>query len=45
MSEDRQTVDRDIEETLGLVPEFFESVPGGSDREDVLASALDPRLS
>jgi AhpD family alkylhydroperoxidase len=27
MSEDRQTVDRDIEETLGLVPEFFERVP------------------
>ena len=27
MIEDRQTVDRDIEETLGLVPEFFERVP------------------
>jgi AhpD family alkylhydroperoxidase len=27
MTEDRQTVDRDIEETLGLVPEFFERVP------------------
>ena len=27
MTEDRQAVDRDIEETLGLVPEFFERVP------------------
>lgn len=27
MIEDRQAVDRDIEETLGLVPEFFERVP------------------
>jgi AhpD family alkylhydroperoxidase len=27
MGEDRQAVDRDIEETLGLVPEFFQSVP------------------
>ena len=27
MIEDRQTVDRDIEETLGLVPEFFARVP------------------
>jgi AhpD family alkylhydroperoxidase len=27
MSEDRHAVDRDIEETLGLVPEFFERVP------------------
>ena len=27
MTEDRQVVDRDIEETLGLVPEFFERVP------------------
>src|SRR3954452_13859710 len=27
MIEDRQAVDRDIEETLGLVPEFFQSVP------------------
>ena len=25
--EDRSAVDRDIEETLGLVPEFFRSVP------------------
>src|ERR671938_1619022 len=25
--EDRQDVDRDIEETLGLVPEFFKQVP------------------
>jgi len=27
MTQDRQAVDRDIEETLGLVPEFFERVP------------------
>jgi AhpD family alkylhydroperoxidase len=27
MIEDRQAVDRDIEETLGVVPEFFERVP------------------
>src|SRR5215203_2427787 len=27
MNDDRQAVDRDIEETLGLVPEFFERVP------------------
>jgi AhpD family alkylhydroperoxidase len=27
MIEDRQAADRDIEETLGLVPEFFERVP------------------
>ena len=27
MTEDRQAVDRDIQETLGLVPEFFERVP------------------
>ena len=27
MTEDRQAVDQDIEETLGLVPEFFERVP------------------
>jgi AhpD family alkylhydroperoxidase len=27
MMEDRQAVDRDIQETLGLVPEFFERVP------------------
>ena len=27
MGEDRQAVNRDIEETLGLVPEFFQSVP------------------
>ena len=27
MIEDRQAVDRDIQETLGLVPEFFERVP------------------
>ena len=27
MIEDRQAVDREIEETLGLVPEFFERVP------------------
>jgi AhpD family alkylhydroperoxidase len=27
MIEERQAVDRDIEETLGLVPEFFERVP------------------
>ncbi len=27
MIEDRQAVDQDIEETLGLVPEFFERVP------------------
>ena len=27
MIQDRQAVDRDIEETLGLVPEFFERVP------------------
>ena len=27
MIEDGQAVDRDIEETLGLVPEFFERVP------------------
>lgn len=27
MSEDRAAVDRDIEETLGLVPEFLETIP------------------
>src|ERR671918_1079422 len=27
MIEDRQAVDQDIEETLGLVPEFFKQVP------------------
>jgi AhpD family alkylhydroperoxidase len=27
MNEDRAAVERDIEETLGLVPEFFEKVP------------------
>ena len=27
MSENREAADRDIEETLGLVPEFFERVP------------------
>jgi hypothetical protein len=26
-AENRQAVERDIEETLGLVPEFFERVP------------------
>lgn len=26
-NDDRQAVDRDIEETLGLVPEFFQRVP------------------
>jgi hypothetical protein len=27
MTEDRRDVDRDIEETFGLVPEFFARVP------------------